>query len=249
MAHSDRSPPPGGPDVPGSPDLTGVTVIFDLDGTLVDTARDLVRALNHVMRADGVAEVSLDDVRQMVGRGSRALIRRAYARQGFSLPEPLMDERQAAFLTAYEAGIADLSRPFPGAVETLDALKAAGAVSVIATNKPHGLTMALMRELGWQDRFAKIVGADAAPQKKPHASHLETAAGGRENLKRAIMIGDSSVDVAAARAAGVPVAVVRHGYSETPVEQLGADRVMDQLTETLDAAAELTAAASPGRPS
>jgi len=237
------------PDLSSLPDLSGVTVIFDLDGTLVDTAGDLVRALNHVMTDDGLIEIGLDDVRQMVGRGSRALLRRAYARHGFSLPEPAMDQRQADFLAAYAADVAQLSRPYPGAVDTLDALDAAGAVSVIATNKPHALTMQLMHELGWQDRFTRIVGADAAPQKKPHASHLETAAGGRENLKRAIMIGDSSVDVAAARAAGVPVAVVRHGYSETPADQLGADRVLDRLEDTLNAAAELTAAASPGHPS
>jgi phosphoglycolate phosphatase len=223
--------------------LSGATIIFDLDGTLVDSAPDLVRALNVVVEADGYPTVSLDLVRQMVGRGARALLRRSYARCGTALPEPALDLRVKRFLEAYATGIAERSRPFPGAEAALEALEAAGAVSVIATNKPQHLTDLLIEALGWRPRFARILGADGVSRKKPHPAHLIEAAGGTARITRALMVGDSDVDVAAARAAGVPVAIMRHGYSETPAERLGADRVLERLEETEAAAAALIAAA------
>jgi phosphoglycolate phosphatase len=224
------------------PSLRGAIVVFDLDGTLVDTAPDLVRALNAVLEADGFPPASLALVRALVGRGGRALLRRAYARSGTALPEPALDLRVARFLADYETGVAELSRPFPGAEAALDDFVDAGATCVIATNKPQRLTELLIEALSWRGRFARIVGADAASRKKPHAAHLKEAAGGAEHLRRAVMFGDSDVDVAAARAAGVPVAVMRHGYSETPAELLGADRVLEGLEECPDVAAALLAA-------
>jgi phosphoglycolate phosphatase len=223
--------------------LSGAIIIFDLDGTLVDTAPDLVRALNVVLTADGFPPASLALARAMVGRGGRALLRRAYARSGTALPEPVLDARVAQFLAAYETGVADLSQPFPGAEAALEAFAAAGATCVIATNKPQRLTELLIEAIGWRGRFARLVGADAASRKKPHAAHLREAAGGAEKIARAVMFGDSDVDVAAARAAGVPVAVMRHGYSETPADRLGADRVLESLEECPGAAAALLAAA------
>jgi phosphoglycolate phosphatase len=223
--------------------LAGATIIFDLDGTLVDSAPDLVRALNAVIQDDGYPAVSSELVRQMVGRGARALLRRAYARSGTALPEPALDRRVAHFLKVYEAGVAEHSRPFPGAEAALEALDRAGATSVIATNKPQRLTDLLIEALDWKGRFARVLGADAVTRKKPNAAHLEEAAGGRLLLARALMVGDTDVDVAAARAARVPVVVMSHGYSETPVERLGADRVLERLEETEAAAAALIAAA------
>jgi phosphoglycolate phosphatase len=222
--------------------LSGATVIFDLDGTLVDTAPDLVRALNAVIEADGFPATPIEDVRAMVGRGAKALLRRAYARSGTALPEPHFLDRHARFLDVYAAGIAELSQPFPGAEAAVEGFAAAGARCVMATNKPQALTDLLLGELGWTDRFSRVVGADACPAKKPHAAHLEAAAGGAEALGRAVMIGDSAVDVAAARAAGVPVIALSHGYSETPFERLGADRVLAGFDGVIDAAAALIAA-------
>jgi phosphoglycolate phosphatase len=219
--------------------LEGATVIFDLDGTLVDTAPDLVRALNVVIAADGFPLVPIAEVRAMVGRGARALLRRAYARLGTAMPEPVLDERFARFLAAYAADVADQSRPFPGAEEAVDALERAGAVCVIATNKPQRHTDRLLEALGWSARFERVIGADRASRRKPHAAHLIEAAGGRDRLARAVMIGDSDIDVAAARATGVPVAVMRHGYSETPADRLGADRALDALEDVPAAAAAL----------
>lgn len=224
-------------------DLADATIIFDLDGTLVDTAADLVRALNDVVEADGFPATPVEDVRAMVGRGARALLRRAYARSQTALPEPKLDERMARFIASYESGVALRSRPFPGAEATLDAFAGAGATCVIATNKPQHLTELLMEALGWSGRFARVLGADGASRRKPHAAHLREAAGGAHRLARAVMIGDSSVDVAAARAARIPVAVMRHGYSETPADALGADRVLEALEDCPAAAAALIAAA------
>ncbi len=219
--------------------LEGATIVFDLDGTLVDTAPDLVRALNVVVEADGFPPTPITEVRAMVGRGARALLRRAYARAGTALPEPALDGRVARFLAVYEADVAGLSRPFPGAEASLDAFARAGAACVIATNKPQRLTALLLDALGWGGRFERVLGADAASRKKPHAAHLIEAAGGAGRIARAVMFGDSDVDVAAARAAGAPVAVLRHGYSETPADRLGADRVLDNLEEGPAAAADL----------
>lgn len=222
--------------------LSGATIIFDLDGTLVDTAQDLVHALNAVVERDGYPAVPLSDVRAMVGRGGRALLRRAYARNGTAVPEPALDVRVARFLEAYEGGVADRSHPFEGAEAALGAFAAAGATCVVATNKPQRLTDLLLDALGWQGRFARVVGADTATHRKPHGAHLKDAAGGAAALARSVMIGDSSIDVAAARAAGVPVVAMRHGYSETPADALGADAVIDGLEETPAAAAALLAA-------
>lgn len=220
-------------------DLRDFTVIFDLDGTLVDTAPDLVRALNAVVEADGFPGVPAQDVREMVGRGARALLRRAYARNGAAMPEPTLTEKVTAFIDAYAADIAALSRPFPGAPACLDTLEAAGARLVIATNKPQRLTDLLLDALGLQDRFVRAVGADAAPKRKPDAAHLLAAVGPEGSIDRSVMVGDSGVDVAAARAAGAPVIVMTHGYSETPPGQLGADRLVSSFAVLHEAVAEL----------
>lgn len=221
--------------------LAGATVIFDLDGTMVDTAPDLVRALNHVMDEDGFPHVPIEDVRAMVGRGSRALLMRGYARCGAALPHDAVSLRVGRFLEAYAADIAARSRPFPGLFEALDALEGDGARAVIATNKPQALTDQLLDALSLRARFVRAVGADAARAKKPDARHLVDAVGPEGDITRAVMVGDSDVDVAAARAAATPVIVMTHGYSETPVERLGADRVIAGFGELHDAAASLLA--------
>ncbi|MCG8442531.1 MAG: HAD-IA family hydrolase [Caulobacterales bacterium] len=212
-------------------DLAGATVIFDLDGTLVDSAPDLVRAANEAMAEVGFPPMPLEDVRAMVGRGGRALLRRAYAHSGAGAPEPVMEARLARFLELYEGDIARLTRFYPGALETLGRLKEAGARLVIATNKSDHLTATLLAALGAEAWFERVVGATSAPRRKPDASHLLAAAGSPAALARAVMVGDSGTDVAAARAAGAPVVVMAHGYSETPLDALGADAVVDGFAE------------------
>ncbi|MCP2678683.1 HAD hydrolase-like protein [Maricaulaceae bacterium NA33B04] len=205
--------------------LSGARIAFDLDGTLVDTAPDLVRALNAAIMPAGLSEVPLDAVRAMVGRGARALILRAYEREGLAQPdEETTDARLDVFLKVYADGIADLSRPFEGVEASLDQLAEAGAELSICTNKPGWLARPLMEELNLADRFVRITGADDVPEKKPSALHLETAIGGKAD-SRTVMVGDSDPDVGTARAAGAQVILFSGGYSEKPARTLGADRL------------------------
>ena len=214
------------------PDLSGWTIAFDLDGTLVETAPDLVGTLNRVLAEQGLAPVPFEAARNMVGHGAKALIERGYAATGLALsPElsPVLFER---FITLYRDHIADSSRPFDGCVETLEALTAAGATLVVCTNKRTDLSVALLDALDMTWRFAAVVGADAAPAPKPDGRHVLFAieeADGDPDM--AIMIGDSATDVNAARNAGVPVVAMSFGYTPIPARDLGADGVLDRFDE------------------
>ena len=218
--------------------LLGAVVAFDLDGTLVDTAPDLIGALNHVLDEERLPPAPTDAARHLVGHGAKALLQR-----GFALAErPWESEREKRlverFVEIYLARIAQESRPFPNLLPALDALTAAGATLAVCTNKRTDLSLALLEGVGLLQRFAAVVGADSAPAPKPDARHLLStiaAAGGR--VDRALMIGDSAADVGGARNARVPVVVVSFGYSDAPVETLGADAVIHDYAE-LQAVAE-----------
>ncbi|MDX2233126.1 MAG: phosphoglycolate phosphatase [Hyphomonadaceae bacterium] len=217
---------------PGTHDLGGVTVVFDLDGTLVDTAPDLLRALAAVMATQGLMAPPADETRLMVGQGARALIQRAAAFNGVVWPDAHLDELTEAFVAVYAADIAAESRPFPGVAAALDALAAAGARLAVCTNKRTGLSVQLLEALGLAQRFAAVVGADSVPARKPAPGHYVaavTAAGGE--VARSVMVGDSAADVTAAHAAGAPVIAVRFGYCEEGVETLGADRLIDDYAD------------------
>lgn len=219
--------------------LSGVRIAFDLDGTLVDTAPDLVRALNASITPAGLGPVPVDAVRAMVGRGARALILRAYEREGLARPsEEETDERLDLFLKVYAEGIADLSRPFEGVDAALDTLAEAGAELSVCTNKPGWLARPLMDTLNMSDRFVRITGADDAPEKKPSALHLETAIGGKAD-SRTVMVGDSDPDVGTARAAGAHVILFEAGYSEKPASKLGADRLFSHWRDAPGVIADL----------
>lgn len=210
-------------------------IAFDLDGTLVDTAPDLVRALNEVVAADGLENVALADVRAMVGRGARVLIERAYAAQNRKIGSADVDRRVADFIRVYRSGIADLSRPFEGSVEVMDWLKARGARLSICTNKPSELADILLGTLGLAHYFERITGPERTEAKKPDAAHFWSAVGDAgPNLA---LIGDSITDTACGKAAGIPCIIMTHGYSEIPHRALGADAVLDDfrsLPETLE---------------
>ena len=212
--------------------LKGATIAFDLDGTLVDTAPDLVGALNGLLHEQGLPTLALRTARVMVGRGARALIEQGFSAAGAPLDSnraPALVER---FIDIYRARIADESRPFEALEPCLDRLSAAGAALVVCTNKRTDLSLALLDALGLTARFAAVVGADLAPAPKPDASHLFAAieaAGGRPS--RAVMVGDSASDVGAARAANVPSVLVSFGYTEIPAADLGADWLIDHFDE------------------
>jgi phosphoglycolate phosphatase len=213
-------------------DLTGAVIAFDLDGTLVETAPDLIGALNVVLGEQGLPPVPVASARVLVGRGARKLIENGFAAAGRSLDDAHIGGLVARFIEAYAARIASESRPYPGLIEALDELQAAGAILCVCTNKRSDLSLALLDALQLTDRFAAIVGADRAPKPKPDPSHVLAAiaaTGGDPAF--ALMVGDSANDVDSARAANVPVVAVTFGYTETPAHELGADAVIDRFDE------------------
>ncbi len=212
--------------------LHGVTIAFDLDGTLVDTAPDLIGALNIVLAECGLPALPLEAARALVGGGSRVLIERGFAVAGRPLDAEDAPRLVARFIEVYRDRIADESRPFKGLDVALDSLRADGAILCVCTNKPTELSNLLLKALKLGDRFASVIGADSAPERKPHPSHFRAAveqAGG--DPKRAIMVGDSETDVATARAAGAPVIAVPFGYTTVAPEHLGADILIQHFSE------------------
>ncbi|MDX2288710.1 MAG: HAD family hydrolase [Hyphomicrobiaceae bacterium] len=212
--------------------MQDVTVVFDLDGTLVDTAPDLVNATNHVLTRQGLDPVAACELRPWVSFGARRMIEEALAAHGIAQGQAEVDEMLAAFIVHYAANIAVDSRPFPGMIAALDRLKAAGARLSVCTNKRESLSRQLLAALGVMDRFAGLAGRDTFPVCKPDPAHVTGAialAGGARD--RAVMVGDSLNDVLAAKAAGVPVVAVSFGYTDIPAQDLGADIVIDHFSQ------------------
>jgi phosphoglycolate phosphatase len=212
------------------------TVVFDLDGTLVDTAPDLTAALNAVLAREGRPPVPLDDVRHMVGRGARYLIERAMEASGVAVEPAAATDLVKHFLDHYDANIAVMSRPFADAERVVRAFHGRGHKLGVCTNKPEALSLKLLHELGLSELFPVVLGADSRPYRKPDPRHLTDtieALGGR--AESAVLVGDSETDVKTARAANVPVVVVSFGYTEIPVHELGADLVIDHF-DALEAA-------------
>jgi phosphoglycolate phosphatase len=217
------------------------TVVFDLDGTLVDTAPDLCAALNHALAVLGRPGVPADDVRHMVGHGARKLLENGLAATGAVSPE-LIEAGVAPFLAFYADNIAVGSRPYPGVEAALDALAAAGSRVAICTNKPAALSQALVAALGWTDRFAANLGFDSVPAPKPDPGHLwATIAAVGGDAATTMFVGDSITDTTTAKAAGVPVVAVSFGFSDRPAALLGADLVIDHYADLLPALRTLMA--------
>jgi phosphoglycolate phosphatase len=218
------------------------TVIFDLDGTLVDSAPDLTAALNHTLAQLSLPGVAEDDVRHMVGHGARKLIERGTAAAGAALDEAGFEAALRVFLDHYAAHVADRTRPFPNVTETLDLLRGRGVRLGVCTNKPQRLSELLLENLGMSRWFGAVLGADAVSEKKPHAGHLTATVdrlGG--DLRRTVMVGDSQTDVDTARNAGTPVVAVSFGYSPVPAAALLADRLIDDFSELPEALSALAA--------
>lgn len=207
-------------------------LVFDLDGTLVDTAPDLIDTLNALFRREGIAPVAFAEARQFIGGGARMLIERGLAAIGRSVSPEEMDKLYAEYVEAYADRIAELSRPFPGLESALDVLAVRGFRFAVCTNKLERLSIKLLDALDLSRRFAFICGQDTFGIQKPDPRILEqtiAAAGG--NGQSALMIGDSGTDIATARAAQVPVIAVDFGYTETPVSALDPDRVISHFDE------------------
>lgn len=222
-------------------------LVFDLDGTLVDTAPDLTASLNHVLVSEGLAPIDRAMARAMIGRGGRYMIERGFDAHGIVPQAQRMDEMVRAFLAHYTANIAVDSRPFPGVLSALDRLTARGWRFAVCTNKLERLSRHLLEALSMTDRFQAICGADTFEVHKPHPDHLlgtVAAAGGRPD--RAIMIGDSQTDIKTAQAAKIPVIAVDFGYTDAPVETFGPNHVISHF-DALDAAVAALAAGTTAR--
>lgn len=212
--------------------MAAPTIVFDLDGTLIDTAPDLVDTLNVVFAREGLPPMPYDVARNLIGGGTRMMIARGLEAEGRVLPPAKLEQLFADFITHYCEHIADRSRPFPGLTDALDSLAADGWRFAVCTNKLERLSILLLRQLGLADRFAAICGQDTFGVQKPDPEVLRrtvAAAGGR--LQTAIMIGDSLTDIRTARAGGIPVIAVDFGYTERPVAEFGPDKIISRFAQ------------------
>jgi phosphoglycolate phosphatase len=211
-------------------------LVFDLDGTLVETATDLVATLNVVLEQEGLAPIRYEDARAMVGHGARALIERGLAANNVTRDTATIDRLFDTYIAYYAAHIADTSRPFEGVEAALDHFAAEGWLLAVCTNKLEGLSNLLLDELGLSSRFAAICGADTFAARKPDPLALtETIRRAGGDPRHAIMIGDSITDIDTAKAAGIPVIAVDFGYTTIPVTELGPDVVISHFDELADA--------------
>lgn len=211
--------------------------IFDLDGTLVDTAPDLYLALSHVLKNQGLPLISLESARTHVGHGARTLIEHALTETGAVFDELLLDHLLAQYLSYYKDNISNKSKIFPGVIETLSRIQGQGLKLGVCTNKREGLSRQLLDELGLARFFSVVLGSDTLPVCKPDPHHLlETIARAGGHPDRSVMIGDSVTDIATAKAANIPIIAVSFGYAGGPAAHLGSDRIIDhynQLEATL----------------
>jgi len=225
----------------GSPkSMVALTVVFDLDGTLVDHAPDLIEALNVSFGRAGLPPLEYAAAREMIGGGARRMIERGSQQDGRAVAGDAVDRMFADFIAYYADHIADRSKPFPGLDAALDRLAARGCRLAVCTNKLEGLSRLLLEALGLTRRFAAICGQDTFGIQKPDPELLRRtiqAAGG--DTRSAVMVGDSDIDITTARAAGIPVVAVDFGYSETPVQDFGPDRVIGHFDQLVAAVLEL----------
>ena len=215
-------------------------VVFDLDGTLAETAGDLMGALNHVLSVEGLPSLPVDQARSLLGAGGRALIRRGFAAAGRPLDEARLEDLFRQFLAFYEAHIADHSHLYPGVVGALDRLEADGFAFAVCTNKLEGTAKRLLDVLGIAGRFRAICGQDTFAVSKPEAGALlGTIARAGGVPARCVMVGDSRTDIDTAKAAEVACVAVDFGYTDRPIETFGPDLVIGHFDDLAEAVATL----------
>lgn len=228
--------------------MTRPIIVFDLDGTLVDTAPDLMDSLNHSLSAGGVPLADEASFRRYVGHGGRVMIERAYAAHRRSLPTDEHDRLFSLFLDHYGTNMPGRSQPYPGALAALDRFEAAGYLLAVCTNKTEALSRTLLAALGIDHRFAAICGQDTFNHRKPDPRHLtetiDIAGGDRD---RTVMVGDSQTDIDTAKAAGIPVVAVDFGYTDRHVREFEPSAIISSYDElTLALAERLIRAAAAG---
>ena len=220
-------------------------IVFDLDGTLVDTAPDLITALNYVLAREGLPGVPLASARNMIGAGARKLIERGLEVEGRPVTVDDLDRMTADFIEFYAAHIADASRPFEGLEAALDDLASRGFRLAVCTNKLESLSRRLLDALGLSARFATICGADTFGVSKPDPAILrQTVAKAGGAVASSIMVGDSGNDIGVARRAGMPVIGVSFGYTDVPIAELEPDRLIHHMRDLPEAVGDLSAVPS-----
>lgn len=226
--------------------LDGAVIAFDLDGTLVDTAPDLIGTLNVLLKDEGLPALPLAEARPFIGRGARWMIERGFEAAGAHLHPARTQALFDRFILHYLEHIADESRPFPGCEAALDALRDQGARLCVCTNKRTDLSVALLETLGLAHRFDAVIGADSTPAIKPDPRHLQAAVdavGGA--MDRAILVGDAATDAGAARAAKAGLILVSFGYTEIPAAELDPDILIHSFDELPEACVRLLGACGP----
>jgi phosphoglycolate phosphatase len=229
-----------------APDITSNAwpraVLFDLDGTLIDSAADIAAAANALLALDGLGPLDVAEVRAMVGNGVRKLVERAYAACGKPVEGAMLDARHAKMMDIYRHHLTNHTTLMPGAREAVQACRGYGARIAVITNKPEGFSREILAHFGLTPSIDLIVGGDTGPARKPAPdmllyalAQLGVAPGD------ALMVGDGSADIEAARAAGVPSVAVEGGYSNVPASELGAARAIASLAELPGAIAALKA--------
>jgi len=229
--------------------MQNATLVFDLDGTLVDSLPDLVAATNHALSDLSLPTLPAATLRKAVGFGARRMILDGLAQTGVTLPDPEIDRLLARFLAYYEPNIARETRPFDGAVAALEGFRAAGARLAVCTNKRLALAERLLEALAIDGLFDAVAGGDSFPVCKPHADHIRGVirmAGG--NTAAAVMVGDTGIDIAAARAAAIPVVACTFGYATEPIASLKPDAIISHYSELDAAVRTLLAGASAAAP-
>lgn len=215
-------------------------LIFDFDGTLIDSAPDIALGLNRLLVVERRRELSLAEVHRMIGDGAARLVEQAFAATGDALAPDAVGPMTARYLDIYGALPADPTCLYPGVRDTLAALKASGHRLGLCTNKPAGISHDLLRDLGLAPFFDAVAGGDTVAQKKPHPAPLLWVMDRLGvDATGAVMVGDNANDVAAARGACVPVVAVAYGYPRMALEALGADTIIDRFADLPAALAQL----------
>ncbi|RFC66785.1 MULTISPECIES: phosphoglycolate phosphatase [Mesorhizobium] len=207
-------------------------VLFDFDGTLIDSAPDIHAAVNELLQTRNLPPVTLEQAKAMIGNGVAKLVERAFAASGSPLAGAELEQAQRDMTPIYNSHLTGLTTLMPGARTALQQLRAAGVKLALVTNKPQAPTREVLEHFHIFEDFGAVIGGDAVTNKKPSPEALYLAL---ERLhadrNNAVMVGDSTTDVEAARNAGLPVIIIRGGYSKVPVEELGADLVLDSLAD------------------
>ncbi len=223
--------------------MHGWTLVFDLDGTLVDTAPDLAAATNHVLRQRGLEPIDPKEIRPFVGHGALRMIEEALQAHGQVLSQRELYDLFEVFIVYYAANISVHSRPYDGVIAALKNFRTAGATLAVCTNKLESHARLLLDALGMIKHFSAITGRDSLGAYKPDPKHLTgTIALASGDASRSIMIGDSETDIATAKAAGIPVVAVDFGYSMEPVQSFAPDIVISHFNQLHDAVARLSQA-------